>query len=102
MAEAPESWGTIPIDDLMDLLEVTTHRLAKQYEEVAMDEGAYHRQFWGHWQKLPEGISIAAMNRECEMECRALNESVILSRSLLEGYLAKRDALVAILSARAK
>ena len=102
MPQAPESWGTIPIDDLMALLEETTHRLAKQYEEVALDQGAYHRQFWHTWQQLPPDMSIAALNRECEMECRALNEAVILSRSILESLLAKRDALVAILSARAK
>jgi len=86
----------------MALLETTTGRLAKQYEEVAMDQGAYHRQFWFTWQQLPDGMTIAAMNRECEMQCRALNEALILSRSLLESVLAKRDALVAILSARAK
>ena len=86
----------------MDLLEVTTHRLAKQYEEVALDQGAYHRQFWHTWQQLPPDMSIAALNRECEMECRVLNEAVILSRAVLESMLAKRDALVAILSARAK
>ena len=102
MPEAPESWGTIPIDDLMALLEETTNRLSTQYQEVALDEGAYHRMFWKTWQELPEGLSIAAMNRECEMVCRTLNEEVILKRSILEALLAKRDAVVAILSARTK
>jgi len=100
--EAPESWGTIPLDELMALLEETTNRLSTQIKEVALDQGAYHRQFWHIWQQLPEGLSIAAMNRECEMECRTLNEEVIIKRSVLESLLAKRDALVAILSARAK
>jgi hypothetical protein len=100
--EAPESWGTIPIDDLMAKVEDTTNRLSTQYKEVALDQGAYHRKFWKTWQELPEGLSIAAMNRECEMACAQLNEEVLLKRSLLESLLAKRDALVAILSARAK
>ena len=111
MPEAPESWGTIPIDDLMDLLQATTERmigppdaegLRGQYAELAMDEAAYHRKFWATWQELPADMSIAALNRECEMVCRHLNESVILSRAVLESLLAKRDALVAILAARAK
>lgn len=92
----------MPLDSLMALLQSTTYRLTKQYEELAMDEGAYHRQFWTIWQQLPEGMSVAAMTRECELECRVLEEARILSRSLLEGMRANRDALVAILSARAK
>ena len=102
MPEAPESWGTMPLDDLMALLEATTGQLAKQHEEVALDQGAYHRKFWHTWQRLPDGMTIAAMNRECEMDCRALKEAEILSTSVREGLVAKRDALVAILNARAK
>jgi hypothetical protein len=85
---------------LVDLLQSTTERLAKQYEEVALDEGAYHRFFWTHWQGLPEGMTIAAMNRDCELICKELRESWILSQSLLEGFRAKRDALVAVLASR--
>lgn len=97
-----EGWGTMPIEELMDLLESTTAGLTRQYEEVAMDEGAYQRQFWTIWQHLPDGMSVAAMTRDCELECRVLNETRILSRALLEGMLAKRDALLGVLSARAK
>jgi hypothetical protein len=100
--DAPESWGTIPADELMALLETTTGQLAKQFEEVAMDEAAYHRKFWTTWQQLPEGMTIAAMNRECEMDCKELREQVILGTSIREGMTAKRDALVAILNARTK
>ena len=101
MPEAPEeSWATMPLDGLMALLQSTTERLSTQFEEVAMDEGAYHRQFWAHWQKLPEDMTIAAMNRDCELVCRTLREQVILGTSIREGLMAKRDALVAILEAR--
>ena len=92
----------MPLDDLMALLEATTGQLAKQHEEVALDQGAYHRKFWHTWQRLPDGMTIAAMNRECEMDCRTLKEAEILSTSIREGLVAKRDALVAILNARAK
>jgi hypothetical protein len=92
----------MPLDSLMALLEQTTGQLSKQYEEVALDTGAYHRQFWYTWQQLPDGMTIAAMNRECEMACRALKEVEIVSTAVLEGYVAKRDALVAILHARSK
>jgi hypothetical protein len=92
----------MPIEELMELLESTTGSLIKQYEELALDEGAYQRQFWTIWQQLPDGMSVAAMTRDCELECRVLDEARILSRSLLEGKLARRDALVAILAARAK
>lgn len=102
MPEAPESWGTIPIEDLMALLEDTTSRITIQLQEVAMDTAAYHRKFWFTWQQLPADMSIAALNRECEMECRALKEEELIKRSILEGLIAKRDAIVAILSARAK
>jgi hypothetical protein len=102
MAEAPEAWGTMPLEDLMALLQRTTDQLATQFQEVAIDEGAYHRKFWSHWQNLPEGLSVAAMNRECEMECKELAETVTLGTSIRESLVAKRDALVAVLSARAK
>lgn len=100
MPEAPESWGTMPLDELMALLQSTTERLSTQFEEVAMDEGAYHRQFWKHWQDLPGDMTIAAMNRDCELVCKELREQVILGTSIREGLTAKRDALVAILEAR--
>jgi hypothetical protein len=97
---APESWGTIPLGDLIALLEVTTGRLSKQYEEVALDQGAYHRKYWSHWQQLPEDMSVAAMNRDCELVCKELQETVILGTSILEGLKAKRDALIAVLASR--
>lgn len=90
----------MPLDELMALLERTTAGLSKQHEEVALDEAAYHRQFWTHWQKLPEEMSIAAMNRDCEMVCKVQTEALILSRALREGMLAKQGALIAILAAR--
>lgn len=102
MAEGPESWGTMPLDDLMALLQRTTAQLSAQIESLAVDEGAYHRKFWTHWQELPEGMTIAAMNRECEMACKELSEVVTLGTAVRESMLAKRDALVAILGARAK
>jgi hypothetical protein len=67
-----------------------------------MDAAAYHRKFWFTWQQLPADMSVAALNRECEMECRALKEEELLKRAILEGLIAKRDAIVAILAARAR
>jgi hypothetical protein len=90
----------MPVVDLIDLLEATTARLAKQYEEVALDQGAYHRKYWSHWQMLPDEMSVAAMNRDCELVCKELQETVILGTSILEGFKAKRDALIAVLASR--
>lgn len=92
----------MPLDELIGLLELTSISLKEQFEEVAMDEAAYHRQFWTHWQKLPVDISIAAMNRECEMECQVRRESVILSTSLRESLIAKQQALIAVVAARSR
>lgn len=92
----------MPIEELMEALETTTMALAADIENHALDEGSYQRKFWTIWQQLPEGMSVAGMTRDCELECRVLDEARILSRSLVEGRTAKRDAIVAILSARAK
>lgn len=92
----------MPVESLIDLLQRTTEKLVVQHQEVAVDDGAYNRKFWTVWQQLPDGLSVAAMNRECEMACKELREQVILGESLREGLIAKRDALVAILSARTK
>jgi hypothetical protein len=102
MPAAPEAWGAMPIDELMVLLETTTKQLATQIQELAVDQGAYHRKFWATWTQLPEDFSVAAANRECERHCAELQEQVTLGTSLVEGLRAKRDALVAILAARAK
>lgn len=90
----------MPLDELMALLQTTTTSLVSQHQEVALDQAAYHRRYWSHWQKLPEGLSIAAMTRECEMHCKEMDEAVRLSEQIREGLIAKRDALVAILAAR--
>lgn len=92
----------MPIESLIDLLQRTTEKLVVQHQEVAMDEGAYHRKFWTIWQQLNPDAAIAAKNRECELVCKELREQVILGESLREGLIAKRDALVAILHARTK
>jgi|SRR5215831_827872 len=101
-AAEPETWATVPIEDLMVLVEVTTAQLSGQLQELAVDQGAYHRQFWSIWTQLPEEMSVAAANRECERHCAQLQEQVILATSLVEALKAKRDALVAILAARTK
>lgn len=100
--EAPaESWGTMPVEGLIDLLQSTTTALTRQFGEVALDEAAYHRTFWEHWQKLPSDMTVAAMNRDCELVCRQLREEVILKTSLREGLQAKQTALIAAIAARA-
>jgi hypothetical protein len=100
MAEAPEEWGTMPLPDLMRLLQTTTEQLAEQHKSVAIDEGAYHRKFWSVWTQLPDDFSVAASQRECERHCKELREEVILATSIREGLTAKRDAIAAILAAR--
>lgn len=102
MPEAPESWGTMPLDELMALLQSTTEKLVVQHKEVALDEGAYHRKFWTHWQELPEGMTVAAMNRDCEMVCKGLAEEVTLAKSLREAHQVKQTALIAVLAARSR
>jgi hypothetical protein len=102
MPESVEGWATMPVEELMHTLEVTTLSLAQDIESHALDEGSYQRKFWTMWQHLPEGMTVAAMNRDCELECRVLNEARILSQSIVESRTAKRDAIVAILAARAK
>lgn len=102
MPEAPEAWGTMPIDDLMALVESTTTLLGSAFQELAADEGAYQRRFWDHWQKLPEEMSVAAANRDCERVCKELDEQRILGRALVETLRVKRDSLVSILQARTK
>lgn len=102
MPGEPEgSWATMTLGDLLNLLQSTTEQLRKAQETVAMDESAYHRKFWSHWQELEQGLSVAAMTRECERVCRSLNEEWIVSRSLLAGYTAKQHALIAALGSRA-
>jgi hypothetical protein len=102
MPAPPESWAAMPLDELMVLLETTTDQLSTQIQELAVDQGAYHRKFWSVWTQLPEDMSIAGANRECERHCAELQEQVTLATSLVEGLKAKRDALVAILEVRAR
>jgi hypothetical protein len=92
----------MPLDDLIDELQKTTEQLVNRIEEVAVDEGAYHRQFWAAWEKIPADSSIAAANRECERACAALDEQLRLSRAVRDALTVKRDALVAVLGARTK
>lgn len=92
----------MPLESLIALLQSTTDKLALQIESTALDDGAYNRKFWSHWQELPPEMSIAAANRECERECKELYEVRAISTALVESYRVKRDALVAILAARAK
>lgn len=92
----------MPLESLMTLLQGTTAQLGDAFTELAVDRGAYHRKFWSVWQEIPEGWTIAATNRECERHCKELAEQVTLGESMVESIRAKRDALVAILAARAK
>lgn len=102
MPGEPEgSWATMDLGSLLELLQSTTERLRKAHETVAMDEAAYHRKYWVHWQELPGELSIAAMTRECERVARSLNEEWIISKSLLAGLTAKQHALIAALGSRA-
>lgn len=96
----PESWGTIETPALVDLLEATTRRLQTTIESLAMDRATYHRQYWTRWQHLTPNYSVAAKQRECELDCAALHETVILSEALTEALQAKRDGIVAALAAR--
>ena len=100
MPNAPESWGIVSVGELIALLEDTTARLAAQFQNLALDQGSYHRKFWSHWQTLPEDMSVAAMNRDCELVCKELQEEVILGTSLLEALKAKQAALIAVIAAR--
>lgn len=102
MPAAPEAWGTMPVEELMALVETTTGQLGSALQELAADEGAYQRKFWEHWQKVPEEWSIAAANRDCERVCKELDEQRILGRALVETLKVKRDSLVSILEARTK
>lgn len=89
------------IESLMALLQATTEKLVVQHQEVAVDEGAYHRKFWTTWRQLDPNLSIAAMNRYCEDDCATVNERWILSRSLLAALTAKQHALIAAIGSRA-
>jgi hypothetical protein len=102
VAEAVEAWATMPLPDLMDRLQRTTLQLCTQIESHAVDEGAYQRKFWDHWQKCPEEWSVAAANRDCERVCKELDEVRILSRALVESMTVRRDSLIAILTARSR
>ena len=95
-----ERWGEVPVEALVALLEATTRRLQTSIETLAMAEADYQRQFWTSWQHLPDGISVAAMNRACEEDCAALDEQRILARGITEALTAKRDGLVAALRVR--
>ena len=57
--EPEESWGTMPLDKMLALLQATTTSLAKAHETCAMDEAAYHRKYWTHWQELDSSLSVA-------------------------------------------
>lgn len=100
--EAPEQWATMPLEELMRLLQTTTQNLGTQIESCAVDDGAYQRKFWSHWQTLDASLSVAAMTRECEWACKELYEVRAIGQGLVESYRVKRDALVAILAARAR
>jgi hypothetical protein len=102
MPESVEGWATMPLPDLMAKVEATSVSLSNKIQEHAADEGAYQRKFWTTWQELPEDWSVAAANRECERQCKGLDEERILSRALVESLTVKRDSMVAILEARSR
>jgi hypothetical protein len=100
VSAGPENWGTIPVDELVGLLETTTRRLQQAMETLAIERAHYWRGYWGEWQKLTPTASVAAKTRECELRCAQRNEHVIVGEGLVEALRAKRDGLVAALGAR--
>ena len=100
VAAEPENWGTIPVEDLVALLEATTRRLQQALETLAVERAHYWRSYWGHWQKLTPTASVAAKTRECERECAGRNEHVVVGEGMAESLRAKRDGLAAALGAR--
>jgi hypothetical protein len=102
LSEAVEDWATMPIPDLIKSIQGLTGQLYEQIKRHAVDEGAYQRSFWAHWQTLPPEMSVAAQNRQCEWKCSLLDEARILSRSLVEAMRAKQESMLAILGARVR
>jgi hypothetical protein len=95
-----ENWGSLSPFELTELLEAATKQLQLWIEEAALDEAAYHRKFWSVWQQLDPSMSIAALNRECECQCRDLQGELVIKQALREAQRVRVESLRAALAAR--
>lgn len=101
MPEPEGSWATMSTEELVSLLQTATGQYALQCQEVAIDEAAYHREFWSIWAGL-EGsdLSVAAKNRHAEWQARHYQAEVILKTAIREGRRARMEALMMAVSLR--
>lgn len=99
---APNSplWITATVDELLVEVESLGRRRAEALIDLGLDVAAHQRQFWDHWGTLPDEMSVAARNRACDYECRALAAEVIGRRASIASLTARYDAVVAVLDVR--
>lgn len=99
--DGPEAvWATMPLADLMNLVQSEAIRLVRYIEQAGVDEGAYQRAYWEHWRKIPRDWGVTLAMRDCELACQALDEQRHISSTLRDGQRAKYEALVVVLRAR--
>ena len=97
---SPIAWITATEEQLLSEVEVLGKKLSEQLIELGLDTAAHQRKFWDEWAKLPGDLSIAARNRQCEYECRALAAEVIQRRGYVAAISAKYDAVTNDLAVR--
>jgi hypothetical protein len=99
--DGPEAaWATMPIADLMTLVQNEAGRLVRYIEQASIDEGAHQRAYWEHWAKLPADWGVTLASRDCELATKELDEQRRLAVALREGQQARFQALVTVLRAR--
>jgi hypothetical protein len=97
---SPVAWITASEEELLAELESLGRKLAVELGELGLDVAAHQRKFWDEWAKQDETATVAARNRQCEYQCRALAAAVIERRALVSAITAKYDAVVNVLDVR--
>lgn len=99
--DGPEAaWATLPLEDLMTLVQNEAGRLVRAIEQASIDDGAHQRAWWDHWRKLPQDWGVTLASRDCDLATQALDEQRKLSAALRDGQQARFQAIVAVLRAR--
>lgn len=100
MADPEAAWATMPLADLMTLVQNEAGRLVRYIEQASIDEGSHQRAYWEHWAKLPADWGVTLATRDCELATKELAEQVRLAGALRDAQQVRFQAIVAVLRAR--
>ena len=89
-------------DELLAELEHLSRQLAAAAESLAVDRGARQRQFWETWAKLNPDAPVAAKNRECEYQVRALDAHICMQEGVIASWAALAACVRDMLRARGR